>query len=137
MALSVTPLPAPQVADLKRLPYSFIDWLRMLRNMINATVTVLLGFNSNSQFGTTGGTFILEESQYIARILQINGVLTSNVILVLPDTLIKDFIVFNNTTGAFTVRVKTPSSVGIVVGSGKHAILYVYIGETRRVTADT
>jgi hypothetical protein len=45
-------------------------------------------------------------------------------------------MIFNNTTGAYTVTVKTSAGTGIVVGQGKRAILLADGTNVVRITAD-
>jgi len=54
------------------------------------------------------------------RKLQFNGVITGNLAVIVP-TKERGWMVFNNTTGAFTLTVKTAAGTGIVIGTGKHA----------------
>ncbi len=68
--------------------------------------------------------------------MEFTGVLTANINIIVA-TITKQFTVFNNTTGAFTVTIKTSSGTGIVVGQGKRAILYCDGTNVVRVTADT
>ena len=65
---------------------------------------------------TTGGTTTLTQAQYSAAVLIVSGTLTSNAILVIPNSGI--MTVINRTSGAFTVTVKTASGTGTVVTQG-------------------
>lgn len=56
-------------------------------------------------------------------ILEFTGVLTGSINVIVP-TPSKIFYVYNNTTGAFNLTVKTVSGTGIVVGQGAKVILY-------------
>lgn len=55
-------------------------------------------------------------------VFNLTGVLTGNRDLEVPD-FEKPYIILNNTTGAFTVTVKTVSGSGIVVGQGSAALV--------------
>jgi hypothetical protein len=61
------------------------------------------------------GTVTATNSVAGAPLLVFDGTLTGNVNVVLPDWLGMRWVVVNNTTGAFTVTVKTPSGGGVVV----------------------
>lgn len=63
------------------------------------------------------------------------GTLTGNINVVVPTTDWK-WVIFNNTTGAFTLTVKTLSGTGIAVGQGKRATLLSDGTNVVRITAD-
>lgn len=63
------------------------------------------------------------------------GALTGNINIVVPTTDWK-WVIFNNTTGAFTLTVKTLSGTGIAVGQGKRATLLSDGTNVVRITAD-
>ncbi len=52
-----------------------------------------------------------------------SGVLTANINVIVPDV-VHNFTVENNTTGAFTLTMKTSAGTGITVVQGEAAILY-------------
>ncbi len=67
-----------------------------------------------------------------------SGVLTGNMIVVVPDT-IQQYWVANNTTGAYTLTIANASGTGVVVAQGSRTILYcdgvdVYQAETGGVS---
>ena len=65
---------------------------------------------------------------------RITGALSVNRNLVVPNYW--DGAIFNNTTNAYTVTVKTSAGTGIVVAQGKRAILLADGTNVVRVTAD-
>lgn len=67
-----------------------------------------------AQTGLTGGTVTPALSDAAKSRITLAGTLTSNSIIVLPNWL-KDWTVVNNTTGAFTVTVKTAAGTGVVI----------------------
>ncbi len=84
-----------------------------------------------------GGTNVtLTDAQGANRILQFTGALTGNINVVLPSAIVDEWTVFNNTTGAFTLTVKTSGGTGIAVGQGKRCILYCDGINVVRATAD-
>lgn len=68
-------------------------------------------------------------------ILEFTGVLTGNINVIVPTT-VRQWTIFNATTGAFTLTVKTAAGTGTTVGSGKRCILYSDGTNVVRVTAD-
>jgi len=68
-------------------------------------------------------------------ILELTGALLAN-INVITTTIQKQWTVFNNTSGAFTLTLKTSAGTGIAVGQGTRAILYGDGTNVVRVTSD-
>lgn len=65
-------------------------------------------YGATSLTGVTGGTVTLTPAQAAKRVLRVAGTLTSNLVLVVPGWQY-DWTVYNNTSGAFTVSVRTAS----------------------------
>jgi hypothetical protein len=82
-----------------------------------------------------GANVTLTAAQAANDILEFTGAITANINVVVP-TQPQQWTVFNNTTGAFTLTVKTNAGTGIVVASTKRAILYSDGTNVVRVTAD-
>lgn len=119
----IPPFPALSMS----FPVAILDWFRQLR----ATFTSILRKNvagPNNQNLTTDESY--------ANIIELSGAITANINVVFA-TITKQFTIFNNTTGAFTVTIKTSGGTGIVVATGKRAILYCDGTNVVRVTADT
>ena len=66
--------------------------------------------------------------------LDLTGVITANIAVVVPLSPTRAWIVFNNTTNAFTVTVKTAAGSGVLVTQGKRSL--VYCDGTNVVRAD-
>lgn len=64
--------------------------------------------------GLTGGTINLLPSSAAKRVLTLAGTLTSNQVLVVPSWTY-DWVVYNNTSGAFSVTVKTAAGSGALI----------------------
>lgn len=56
-------------------------------------------------------------------ILELTGLLTANRNLIVP-ALDKSYIIYNNTTGGYSVTVKVSGQTGVTVANGKKAIVY-------------
>ncbi len=67
--------------------------------------------------GLTGGTVTLTNLQHRRGTIVLSGTLTSNLQLVFP-TLLREWRIVNQCTGAFTVTVKTAAGTGVVVPAG-------------------
>lgn len=65
---------------------------------------------------------------------QFSGTLTANMEIIVPTT-VQQYWVSNNTTGAYTLTVKTVSGLGVLVGQNARSILYC--NGTDVVAADT
>lgn len=57
-------------------------------------------------------------------ILVFTGELTASISVIVPTAPTRPWVVFNNTTGAFTLTVKTASGTGVAVPQGKREIVY-------------
>jgi len=76
---------------------------------------------SKSVAGGANVTLTADEQRRL--ILVFTGALTANINVIVDETP-WDWIVFNNTTGAFTLTVKTTAGTGIAVTQGKRATLH-------------
>ena len=74
--------------------------------------------------GQTGGTVTLTESEASNPIIAVTGTLTSNVEVIVPATVKRLWAIYNATSGAFTVTVKTTSGTGVTVAQGKRNLVY-------------
>lgn len=70
--------------------------------------------------GLTNTNRTLSPTQYSKPVVVLTGTLTGNVAIIFP-TLLQDWLVVNNTTGAFTVTCRTGAGTGVVVPAGGFA----------------
>jgi hypothetical protein len=77
----------------------------------------------------------LTAAEAFNKIMEFTGVLTGNINVIVPTT-VRQWTIFNNTTGAFTLTVKTSAGTGIAVGQVRRCILYSDGTNVVRVTAD-
>lgn len=118
--------PAPYQAQSQQEPAAIKDWFRQIRNAFTAIL----------KKNVAGGVQVnLTTDETYSNIIEFSGALTGNINVVVA-LLTKQWSIFNNTTGAFTLTVKTSGGTGIVVGQGKRAILYCDGTNVVRVTAD-
>lgn len=96
------------------------QWINTVdNNQINPD-TVGTNWVPGFQYGTTaitgqtGGTTTLTPLQAAKRNITVSGTLTSAQTLILPNW-IKDWTITNNTTGAFTLIVKTAAGSGVTI----------------------
>lgn len=88
-----------------------------------------------TSISVTGGNYTLSGSELNRVAYEFTGTLTSNAVIIVPPT-IQQYWVSNNTTGAYTLSVKTASQVTPVsVDQNQRAILYS--NGTNVVDADT
>ncbi len=74
--------------------------------------------------GLTGGTVALTADQASVPNLTLSGTLTSNFVVTIPTAQAGLLRVTNNTTGAFTVTIKTPGGNGIVVAQSTYTFVF-------------
>lgn len=78
---------------------------------------------SNAAVTTTGGTTTLSAIQGVADMITISGSLTANATIVFPATA-RDFVVVNNTTGAFAVTCQPTAGTGVQIKQGSADAIY-------------
>lgn len=69
------------------------------------------------------GNYVLTGTELNRVSYRFTGLLTGNRVIVVPAT-VQQYWVDNQTTGSYTLTVKTPSGLGVSVGQGQRAILY-------------
>ncbi len=89
---------------------------------------------SKASVTVTAADYTLTASEARAGYLTISGTLTGNRSVIVPNDWTG--MVYNSTSGAFTLTVKTLSGSGLVVGSGKRSILFADGANVVRGTAD-
>jgi len=82
--------------------------------------------------GLTSSSVTLNSVQASKSRIVLNGTLTANINIVVPAW-VKSWQVINNTVGAFTVTVKTPSGTGVAMTSGT---THYVIGDGVNITED-
>jgi hypothetical protein len=74
-----------------------------------------LGFGTTAIISLTNANVTLTNLQAARDYITLAGTLTGNINIILP-TFIKSWVIINNTTGAFTITVKTSGGTGVAVG---------------------
>lgn len=93
-------------------------WYTVGKGIQNTFSVTLLNLN------VAGSADITETSAQAQNIIQqYTGILTGNINIIVPDT-VQLYYVFNNTTGAHTLTVKTSGGSGVTIAQGAHSILY-------------
>lgn len=98
----------------------FGDWCSLIENNVTDPDTVGTGWAPGYHYGRTvlsaltGGTVTLTPAQAAKRTITLNGVLTSNLVLVVPAWFY-DWTFVNSTSGAFSVTVRTAAGSGAAV----------------------
>ena len=85
---------------------------------------------------TTGATLTFSNgvlSNGKNQVIKLTGTITTNVNVIIPDSIEKTYIVENATTGAFTVTVKTSSGTGFTFGATEKTRAIVYSDGTNIV----
>ena len=70
-------------------------------------------------------------------VIELTGTITGNQIVTIPDSIEKVYIINNNTTGAFTVQLKTVSGTGPTFSATDKGIKTVYSNGTDIIEAST
>ena len=90
---------------------------------------VATAFEGLETISTTGGTTTLTNLQAAYPIISITGALTSNAIITMPN-IAGSWIIANNTTGSYTLTVKTSAGTGITIAQSYSAMCY---GDTTNI----
>lgn len=77
----------------------------------------LFTYGYTTRNALAGGTVTLTLKEASRPVIILNGVLTSNLTIVLP-TQLRSWLIVNRTTGAFTTTVKTAAGTGVQVAQG-------------------
>jgi len=70
-------------------------------------------------------------------IIELTGTITGNQIVTVPDGIEKQYIVYNNTTGAFTVQFKTASGTGVTFSTTDKGYKILYTDGTDIIEVPT
>ncbi|MEH7988258.1 hypothetical protein V3394_18305 [Pseudomonas aeruginosa] len=73
---------------------------------------------------TTGGTVTLTDAEASNPVIAVSGALTSASVVVLPVTTKRLWAIYNATSGAFTVTVKTAAGTGVTIAQGQRNLVY-------------
>lgn len=93
-------------------------WYTIGKGLQNNFSVTLLNLN------VAGSSDVTETSTQAQNIIQqFTGTLTGNINVIVPNT-VQLYYIFNNTSGAHTLTVKTAAGTGFLVPQGTHVILY-------------
>lgn len=88
----------------------------------------------NVTFAVTSADVTLTAAQARGRYLAITGALTADRSVIVPNN--GEWIVYNNTSGAFNLTIKTSAGTGVIVTQGMRATVYADGTNVVRITAD-
>src|SRR5689334_1987741 len=95
-------------------------WLNSVADQLDLALRA--GLLSRSVAGGADVTLTGVEYDHLA--LEFTGTLTASISIILPATAGRAWIVLNNTSGAFTLTVRSALGSGIAVAQGARAVLY-------------
>ena len=72
----------------------------------------------------TGGLVTLTDAEASNPVIALSGTLTVNQILIVPAAVKRLWAIYNGTSGAFTLTVKTANGTGVTVAQGKRNLVY-------------
>lgn len=87
---------------------------QFVQDTVNGIATVNVAGNTN---------VTLTAAQYGAGILNFTGALTGNIAVIVPASS-KGWIVSNNTSGAYTLTLKTAAGTGVAITQGRNTLLW-------------
>ena len=93
----------------------------------------IAGYQTVALNATTGATLTFTNgalSNGKNAVIELTGTITGNVSVIIPDGIEKTYLVKNNTTGSFTVQIKTTSGTGPTFAAADKGIKLVYSNGT-------
>jgi len=93
----------------------------------------IAGYGTVALNATTGATLTFSNgalSDGKNAVIELTGTITGNVSVIVPDGIEKTYLVKNNTTGAYTVQIKTTSGTGPTFATTDKGIKLVYSNGT-------
>jgi hypothetical protein len=93
----------------------------------------IAGYQTVALNATTGATLTFTNgalSDGKNAVIELTGTITGNVSVIIPDGIEKTYLVKNNTTGSFTVQIKTTSGTGPTFATNDKGIKLVYSNGT-------
>jgi hypothetical protein len=93
----------------------------------------IAGYQTVALNATTGATLTFSNgalSNGKNAVIELTGTITGNVTVIVPDGIEKTYLVKNNTTGAYTVQIKTTSGTGPTFATTDKGIKLVYADGT-------
>ena len=93
----------------------------------------IAGYQTVALNATTGATLTFTNgalSNGKNAVIELTGTITGNVSVIIPDGIEKTYLVKNNTSGAFTVQIKTTSGTGPTFAAADKGIKLVYSNGT-------
>jgi hypothetical protein len=93
----------------------------------------IAGYQTVALNATTGATLTFSNgalSNGKNAVIELTGTITGNVSVIIPDGIEKTYLVKNNTTGSFTVQIKTTSGTGPTFAATDKGIKLVYSNGT-------
>jgi hypothetical protein len=93
----------------------------------------IAGYQTVALNATTGATLTFTNgalSDGKNAVIELTGTITGNVSVIIPDGIEKTYLVKNNTTGAYTVQIKTTSGTGPTFATTDKGIKLVYADGT-------
>ncbi len=93
----------------------------------------IAGYQTVALNATTGATLTFTNgalSDGKNAVIELTGTITGNVSVIIPDGIEKTYLIKNNTTGAYTVQIKTTSGTGPTFATDDKGIKLVYSNGT-------
>ena len=114
--------------------YSIITGVSTITSYID--YRVIRSHHGRLALSVAGGVNVtLTQAQALCDILEFSGLLTASINIVMPLA-IREWRVFNNTTGAFTLTMIGATGTGTTIAQTKRAIVYADGTNIVRLTAD-
>ena len=111
-------------------------WGDKTNSNLNLIQQAIAGYQDVTVNGTGATTLAMTDatiSNARNQILKLSGTITDNITVTVPDSIEKSYIVYNATTGSFTVQFKTVSGTGPTFAATDKGTKLVYVDGTNIV----
>jgi hypothetical protein len=112
-------------------------WGDITNTNLNLLQQAIAGYQAVSIAGGAQTTALAMTNATISNarnaVIELTGVITGNQVVTIPDSIEKTYIIYNNTSGAFTVQFKTVSGTGVTFGTTDKSTKVLYSNGTNIV----
>lgn len=116
--------------------YTIVTAGSVMTTITDQRVLLQTGYSRlNKSIAGAAATVTLTEAEARNKVMEFSGAITGAQNIVLPNST-DSITVYNGTSGAFSVTFKTGGGAGIVVATGKRAIVYANGTDVVRVSPD-
>jgi hypothetical protein len=116
-------------------------WGDITNTNLNLLQQAIAGYQEVSIAGGAATTALVMSNAALSNarnaVIKLTGTITGNQIVTIPDSIEKNYIIENGTTGAFTVQFKTASGTGPTFSTTDKGIKFLYSNGTNVIDVNS